>query len=149
MLTPSRKGQYALRAVYELAKRKGQGPIKISTIAVAQAIPHRFLEVILHQLKGSGLVDAKRGYYGGYALVKPPAEITVGDVLRHMQKETPPSQCVACGSRQTCPFVNRCAFSLLWQRVKDAAFEIYDGTTLQDLLDDYAPIEALNAIGAA
>lgn len=65
MLTPLKKGQYALRAVYELAKRQGQGPTKISAIAEAQAIPHRFLEVILHQLKGSGLVASKRGFYGG------------------------------------------------------------------------------------
>ncbi len=149
MLTPPKKGQYALRAVYELAKRRGQGPIKISAIAEAQAIPHRFLEVILHQLKGSGLVDAKRGYYGGYALSKPPADITVGDVLRHLQRETPPGQCVACGSQQSCPFVGRCAFSLLWQRVKNAAYEIYDSTTLQDLLDDHAPVEALKTMGAA
>ncbi len=149
MLMPSKKGQYALRAVYELARRQGQGPIKISAVAEAQAIPHRFLEVILHQLKSSGLVDAKRGYYGGYALAKPPVQITVGDVLRHIQKEPPPGQCVACGAQQSCPFIGRCAFALLWQRVKDAAFQIYDGTTLQDLLDDHAPVEALKAMGAA
>jgi Rrf2 family protein len=136
MLTPTKKGQYALRAVYELARRDGQGPTKISAIADAQAIPHRFLEVILHQLKGSGLVLSKRGFYGGYALAKPPEEITVGDVLRFIQKELAGAKCVACVSQQECPFIDNCAFSTLWQSVKTAAFQIYDGTTLRDLLNN-------------
>ena len=54
-ITP-KKNQYALRAILELAKHKGKGPKKISEIAEAQAIPLRFLEVIISQLKGSGLV---------------------------------------------------------------------------------------------
>lgn len=149
MLIPTKKGQYALRAIYELARRQGRGPIKISVISEAQAIPHRFLEVILHQLKGSGLVYAKRGYYGGYTLARPPDQITVGDVLRHLQKETVAAQCIACVSQQNCPFVSHCAFSSLWQKVKKAAFQVYDGTTLQDLLDDHAQLEAIKAMGAA
>ncbi|MDA8140955.1 MAG: Rrf2 family transcriptional regulator [Desulfobacteraceae bacterium] len=135
MLTPTKKGQYALRAVYELAKRDGQGPTKISAIADAQAIPHRFLEVILHQLKGSGLVVSKRGFYGGYVLAKPPQQISVGDVLKFVQKELAIAQCVACVSQEECPFISNCAFSTLWRKVKTAAFQIYDDTTLQDLID--------------
>jgi Rrf2 family protein len=149
MLTPPKKGQYALRAVYELAKRQGQGPTKISAIAAAQAIPHRFLEVILYQLKGSGLVTSKRGYYGGYILAKLPAEISVGDILRHVQKEMAASQCVACISQQSCPFAGQCAFSSLWRKVKAAAFNVYDGTTMQDLLDDHASVERLNSARVA
>ncbi len=136
MLTPTKKGQYALRAVYELARRQGQGPTKISAIAEAQAIPHRFLEVILHQLKGSGLVQSKRGLYGGYLLTRPARQISVGDVLRFVHKEMSSTQCVACVSQQACPFVGNCAFSVLWQRVKSAAFKVYDDTTIQDLLND-------------
>lgn len=47
----SQKCQYSLRAVFELAKNYGAGPVKIADIAVRQAIPARFLEVILNQLK--------------------------------------------------------------------------------------------------
>lgn len=136
MLAPNKKGQYALRAVYELAKRKDQAPIKVSVIAKAQAIPLRFLEVILHQLKGSGLVTAKRGFYGGYTLTKPPGEITVGEILQYMQKEMD-NTCLACVSRKTCPFLDNCAFSSLWQKAKAAAYTVYNATTLQDLLDTH------------
>ncbi len=143
MLTPSKKGQYALRAIYELAKRQDQGPTKISEIAAAQAIPRRFLEVILHQLKGSGLVVSKRGFYGGYALSKSARDITVGDVLRYLQRNSNPARCIACVSQKACPFKEGCAFSSLWHRVKVAAYDIYDETTMQDLLLMNEPAEAL------
>ncbi len=135
MLIPHKKGQYALRAIYELAKRKGSGPTKISDIAAAQAIPQRFLEVILNQLKGSGIVASKRGFYGGYFLTKAPDQVTVGDIFRYMQKEQDILSCIACVAQKGCPFMKQCAFSNLWRRVKTAAYNIYDETTMQDLLN--------------
>jgi hypothetical protein len=57
----SQKCEYAVRAVFELAKRVGRGPVRIADIAEAQAIPVRFLEVILSQLKQGGFVDSQRG----------------------------------------------------------------------------------------
>jgi Rrf2 family protein len=135
MFAPTKKGQYALRAMYELARRMSEAPVKISAIAESQAIPLRFLEVILHQLKGSGLVKSKRGYYGGYSLTKDPDQITVGEVLRYMQKELDPSRCLACVSQKACPFREKCAFAALWQKARVATFTVYNTTTLQDLLD--------------
>ena len=135
MLVPPKKNQYALRAIFELAKHMNQGPVKISDIAAAQSIPLRFLEVILNQRKGSGIVDSKRGFYGGYFLVKPPNEVSVGDVLRFLQRKQLPTDCIACVSKTSCPFDGRCAFSSMWIRVKQAAFNIYDETSFQDLID--------------
>jgi Rrf2 family protein len=135
MLVPPKKNQYALRAIFELAKHMDQGPVKISEIAAAQAIPLRFLEVILNQLKASGIVDSKRGFYGGYFLVKPPDQVSVGDVLRFLSKKRSDSDCIACVSKTICPFDGRCAFSSMWIRVKEAAFNIYDETSFQDLID--------------
>jgi Rrf2 family protein len=142
MLIPHKRGQYALRAIYELAKHMGEGPIKISDIASAQAIPRRFLEVILNQLKGSGIVKSKRGFYGGYVLARQPDQVTVGDVFRFLQKDQEGSSCIACVTQKACPFFEQCAFSNLWHQVKAAAFNIYDKTTMQDLL------ESNKAIGA-
>ena len=135
MLVPPKKNQYALRAIFELAKHMDQGPVKISDIASAQSIPLRFLEVILNQLKASGIVDSKRGFYGGYFLVKPPNQVSVGDVLRFLSRDLSPSDCIACVSKTSCPFDGRCAFSSMWIRVKQAAFNIYDETSFQDLID--------------
>ncbi|MEW5736672.1 MAG: Rrf2 family transcriptional regulator, partial [Thermodesulfobacteriota bacterium] len=106
----TQKNQYALRAVFELAKRHGEGPVKSSAIAEAQAVPLRFLEVILHQLKRSGFLASKRGYQGGYYLMRRPREITVGDVIRCMDRiEGSPAECAACVSCDNCPFERSCA----------------------------------------
>ena len=135
MIRAKKSEQYALRALLELAKHEGKGPKKISEIAAAQAIPLRFLEVILGQLKGSGFVDSKRGYHGGYYLLQPPDEITVGDVLRFMQGEDDPVHNISCMSKKECPFECDCAFVPMWKKVNNAIFKIYDETTFADLLN--------------
>jgi len=134
-ITP-RKNQYALRAVFELAKHRGKGPTKISDIADAQSIPLRFLEVILNHLKGSGLIDAKRGFYGGYYLTRSPDQITVADIMSFMQGPVKPVQCAVCGAMAKCPYGHRCAFMAMWDRVNRAILQVYTETTIQDLLDN-------------
>ena len=135
MLIAPKKQQYAIRAMLELARQHGKGPVKISDIAEAQAIPRRFLEVILNQLKSSGFVGSKRGYFGGYKLTTPASDIRVGDIIRHVQGEKDLIECVACVSKEECPFEGRCTLFHMWNNVKDAIFGVYDATTLQDLLE--------------
>lgn len=132
----TRKNQYALRAIFELAKRRGKGPTKISDIARAQSIPVRFLEVILNQLKKSGLIASKRGYHGGYHLVLPPNEVTVGDIIRFLEKDKGPAQCIACVSKSNCPAVGQCAFSPMWNRIRERIFDVYDQTTIANLMEN-------------
>ncbi len=81
----SRKCRYALRAVLELTMCNGQGPVKITDIAEAQAIPARFLEAILSQLKQAGFVASRRGKKGGYFLNCSPDELTMGNVIESIQ----------------------------------------------------------------
>ena len=136
MYLTQKKYQYAIRAIYELAKNAGMGPMKISEIARAQSIPMRFLEVILGRLKGSGLVNAKRGYYGGYYLLQPPDKISVGDVLRYLGEDSSGRDCIGCESSETCPFKGNCVFLPLWNRAVEALYKVYDETTFQDLIDN-------------
>ena len=131
----TQKHQYALRAVYELARRKEKGPVKISEIAEAQAIPVRFPQVILNQLKSSGIVESKRGLYGGYFLTRPSDQITAGDIFRFIEGSTTPVECIACISKMNCPFGKNCAFFPMWEKVQTAIYDIYDRTSIQDLLD--------------
>lgn len=137
----SKKNQYALRAIYELAKQSGNGPVKISQIAETQAIPERFLEVILGQLKKSGFVESKRGYQGGYVLVVPPEKLTVGALMRYLQRDVDISKCMAPIPDSKCPFQGNCAFFPMWKRVKEAMFEVYDDTTIQDLIESGLSID--------
>jgi Rrf2 family transcriptional regulator, cysteine metabolism repressor len=131
----TQKTQYALRAIYELAKRQGEGPIKISEISRAQVIPARFLEVILHRLKRGGLVGSKRGFGGGYTLLRPPDQITVRDIIHQMDEPVGPVRCVSQQSFKKCPLEGDCAFFPIWSKVRKSVMEIFDSTTIQGLMD--------------
>jgi Rrf2 family protein len=78
----SAKTDYAIRAALELAAAEDDKPVKGERIATAQAIPLRFLENILMQLRHAGLVESRRGAEGGYRLARPAAEVTLADVIR-------------------------------------------------------------------
>ena len=78
----SAKTDYAIRAALELAAAADDKPVKGERIATAQAIPLRFLENILMQLRHAGLVESRRGADGGYRLARPAAEVTLADVIR-------------------------------------------------------------------
>jgi len=136
MLITQKKKQYAIRAIFELAKHMGKGPRKISDIAKAQEIPVRFLEVILSQLKGSGFVESKRGFYGGYTLVRPPNEITVGDVLRFMSGQDETVDGMTDQSKDNFSLNVDVTFSSMMNRAREAVFDVHDQTTIQNLLDN-------------
>jgi Rrf2 family protein len=141
MRIPSKKEQYAVRAIYELAKRSQCGPTKISDIADAQSIPVRFLEVILGQLKKSGLVASKRGFYGGYYLLKPPEDVCVGEVLRFLQKKVGGELADEDPILSEPGSEENPALERLWLRVQAAAYGIYDDTSMKDLLDVNTTLE--------
>ncbi|MEX0977993.1 MAG: Rrf2 family transcriptional regulator [Pirellulales bacterium] len=78
----SAKTEYACLAMLELAAHWGSGePVRIRAIAEEHGIPPRFLVQILLQLKGAGFVASTRGASGGYQLVKPPENVTLGEVM--------------------------------------------------------------------
>lgn len=131
----SQKCQYALRAIFELAKCKGQGPVKIAGIAEVQAIPLRFLEVILSQLKQGEFVSSQRGNKGGYILDRSADELTIGEVMRFIQGSVAPVECITTGSKDKCPLYGDCAFLPMWKEVEEAISGVYDNTTFQDLVD--------------
>lgn len=78
----SAKTEYACIAVLELASRYGgQESVRIRQIAERHHIPARFLVQILLQLKGAGLVASTRGASGGYQLIRPPEQISLGEIV--------------------------------------------------------------------
>ncbi|KKL10688.1 hypothetical protein LCGC14_2553300, partial [marine sediment metagenome] len=99
----SQKCQYALRAVFELAKRQGRGPTTISDVAEAQAIPPRFLELILGQLRQGGFVDSRRGPRGGYLLPVTSPALTIGQIIEFIDGPIAPVRCVVGGPDVDCP----------------------------------------------
>ncbi|MGZ4173937.1 MAG: RrF2 family transcriptional regulator [Candidatus Limnocylindrales bacterium] len=78
----SAKAEYAVRAAVELASVDDEKPVKAERLATAQEIPLNFLENILGELRHAGIVRSHRGAEGGFRLARPPAEITIADVIR-------------------------------------------------------------------
>ncbi|MDD5558512.1 Rrf2 family transcriptional regulator [Candidatus Methylomirabilis sp.] len=129
----STKGDYATRAMQDLALHYEEGPIQIEEIARRQHLPARYLEQILLSLKRAGFVESKRGMSGGYYLAKPPREITIGAIIRAMEGPIVPIFCVESGPREICIEEPHCSLRDIWADVRDAVAQIVDRTTLEDL----------------
>ncbi len=122
--------------MYEIARHYDKGPVKTAQIAEAQNIPARFLEAILNQLKKCGLVVSKRGYTGGYTLASDPADITVGEIFRCIDKALGHVECVACmSSKEECPMEGQCSFFPMWKKVQNAVHGVFEKTSIQDLVN--------------
>jgi len=146
----TQKCQYALRSIVELARHYRQGPVRIADIAESQAIPQRFLEVILNELKQGGFAESQRGCGGGYTLARPPDQLTVGDIIRFVEGPLVTVECVSSEQRAKCPLYGDCVFLPMWEKASRALAEVYDGTTIADLVEaqrkkasDYVPHYAI------
>ncbi|MBF0522015.1 MAG: Rrf2 family transcriptional regulator [Candidatus Omnitrophica bacterium] len=126
------KGDYALKAVLDLAKNYNQGLLTINDIATHIDAPIKFLEQVLLELKRGGFVESRRGNVGGYLLARSPAEITVGDVVRFVDGPTEPIACVKEGYSQ-CGDVYKCVFRKIWQDVSQATSDIIDNINFEQL----------------
>ncbi|MHB1036408.1 MAG: RrF2 family transcriptional regulator [Pirellulales bacterium] len=128
----SAKTEYACIAMLDLSARYGTNePVRIRKIAERHGVPSRFLVQILLQLKGAGLVASTRGAAGGYQLVKPPDEITLGEVIDVVE-----------GGRDNAIVSNASPDSMAakvilqaWQEAAEVQRQALGAITLADLLD--------------
>jgi len=131
----SLRGEYALRALVVLGLNHGRDVVRIQTISEQQNIPKRFLEQILNDLKSAGIVESRRGMAGGYRLSKPPAQISLALVIRHIEGPLAPVSCVSekFYSRCTCPDESRCGIRSVMKDVREAIVNILEGVTVEEL----------------
>jgi Rrf2 family cysteine metabolism transcriptional repressor len=133
----SSKAHYGLRMMTEFARGYGSGPLSIAEVARVEHLPVAYLEQLAAQLRRGGLVESTRGVHGGYALSRPPEQISVLDVVRIVEGEVAPVECVAhdyvSGS---CIREGECASRGLWQRLKVSIDTVLSHTTLAELLSD-------------
>ncbi|OGP91062.1 MAG: hypothetical protein A2156_06580 [Deltaproteobacteria bacterium RBG_16_48_10] len=128
----TKKGEYAMRALVDLALNYKRGLRQIQDIVRDEAIPEKFLEQILVVLKNAGFIQSKRGIGGGYSLSKPPGEISLGDVIRLVDGSLAPLGC-ASTSHTSCPKEVTCGIRSVMVDVTHAAEEILDRVTLEDV----------------
>jgi len=135
--TISKRTQYGLKAMLALGRRYKEGPVLIGTLAREEAIPIKFLEAILLDMKSRGLLESKLGRKGGYYLNRPPSAITIGSIIRIIEGPLAPLPCAsetAFRACDECQDVENCGTRVIMRRVRDAISEVLDRTTLADLL---------------
>jgi Rrf2 family transcriptional regulator, cysteine metabolism repressor len=81
----SRTVEYAIQATLQLAQSKTGGPVPCSQLAASSCMPERFLLQILRSLVTHGILSSTRGVIGGYMLRRPPADITLLDLLEAIE----------------------------------------------------------------
>jgi Rrf2 family protein len=143
--TISKKTKYGLQALIALTRKFGEGPVLIATLAGEEDIPLKFLELILLDLKNSGIVDSKKGRGGGYLLSRDPSKITIGSVIRAMEGPLAPLPCAsetAYRPCEECKNVEQCGTRIVMREVRDAMAEILDRTTLHDVLEKVDSVKA-------
>ena len=127
----STRGQYALHAMIFLARKAGDGPQSLRTIA-EDGLPEQYLEQLLGQLRRGGLVQTVRGAAGGYSIAKPPHEITVADIIESTEGPVNLSSCALDDSG--CPKSSACATRDVWRYLTDSINSLLQGITLHDVL---------------
>ena len=130
----STKGRYALRMLIDLAEHREDGFIALKDIAARQEISKTYLEQIIPILNKSDILQANRGYQGGYRLAKTPSHYTVGAILRLTEGSLAPVPC-ADEDPVTCKRCDSCATLPIWRGLNRVINESLDGITLQDILD--------------
>lgn len=145
----SLRGEYALRALLVLTMNYGDQVVRIQTISDQQRIPKKFLEQILNDLKNLGAVESKRGINGGYRLARPPENITLASVVRHVEGALAPVSCVSDRfyERCTCPDEATCPIRDVMKEVREAVVKIMERVTLADLRDRAQRLQKRTAQG--
>ena len=118
-------------------KRRDGEALSIEEIARADAIPQKFLEHILLDLKRKGLVASRRGRAGGYMLIKRPHEMTIGSVLRAIDGPIAPLPCISRTAYRRCPDCpdeKTCAVRRLFADTYSAMLLLMDATTLAEAI---------------
>lgn len=143
----SLRGEYALRALLVLGLNYNRSVVRIQAISQQQNIPKRFLEQILNDLKSAGAVESKRGVAGGYRLARPPKEISLATVVRHIEGALAPVSCVSerFYEKCSCPDEARCAIRSVMKEVRDAVVNILEKLSVADLCTRSLQLQELHA----
>jgi Rrf2 family cysteine metabolism transcriptional repressor len=144
-LKMSVRGEYAMRALLVLGQRYGKGVVRIQTISAEQNIPKKFLEQILNDLKSLGAVESRRGASGGYRLARPPQNITLASVVRHIEGALAPVSCVSerFYEQCTCPNEALCPIRDVMKEVRQSIVEALERSTVADLCDRAKRLNAM------
>ena len=135
----SQKARYAFKALIALSGMPAQECRQARDIAESERIPQSFLEQILLELRRAGLVASRRGRDGGHYLLKDPAAISFGEVLRLIDGPVAPLSCLSRTAYRRCSDCKdekACVMRRGFGRAYDAQLQVLEQTSIADACAD-------------
>ncbi len=126
------RGHYSVKALLDLSLQPKYGPASVKVIALRQDLPAPYLEKLLIEMRRAGLVNSIRGVQGGYQLARPPAQISLGQILEAVGESVDPLPHHAPDVDQAEDWVTFSLWNRLHQKLKEALYSI----SLEDLYFD-------------
>ena len=143
----STKAEYGVRVMAHLARQDDDGPISLASIADAEGLPLAYLEHLAQRLRKAELVRSTRGAHGGYTLGRPAEDITMAEIVRALEGEIAPIECISADPdgqlicvRDGQPGHDPCPTKLLWTRVQGSIVRTLTDMTLEDLTPKKEPV---------
>ena len=128
----SRRSEYGLRALVDLVRHDGSGPVALAALAQRNNLPSKFLEQIMATLKHGGIVRTTLGAHGGYAMAMDPSTVSIGRVIRLLDGALAPLPCVSLRyyAKCSCPDEATCPLRSVMIDVRDSMLEILDAESI-------------------
>jgi Rrf2 family protein len=132
MLQITRQTEYAVRGLQELARRNGDAPVQLKSIARSCEVSEAFLAKIFQMLSQKDIIKSHRGVKGGFSLGRQPQDITLRDIVEVCEGGIALNHCLR--TRNRCVHAEECNLSDAWVKVQIAMVQALEGTTLADLV---------------
>lgn len=131
--------EYATRLMVTLAQEHGKAPVPAERLAEADNVPADYVSQILVKLRRGGLVTSHRGSAGGYALSRPPSEITIEQVVRAVDGAVFEEVCERYDAgAKDCRHQGACAISPVWTKLGSLVTKYFESVTLASILEQKA-----------
>jgi Rrf2 family protein len=133
--------EYGVICALHLAKRAGEGPVTGRDIAASERLPVDYVEQILLRLRRAGIVNSTRGARGGYALARPPQDVSVRDVIAASELQTFDLHCLTHPvEEERCSASHACSIRPVWMLLQQKIDNVLEGVRLADLLHEESEV---------
>lgn len=132
----STKGRYGLKAVIAIARLGESEAVPLSLVAEDTGVSVSYLEQLIIKLKKADIVTSTRGAQGGYTLARNDDEISVGDILRALEGNLNPVECVSVDGENSCTASEVCVTKIVWQRISEGINNAVDSIMLSELVNE-------------
>jgi Rrf2 family protein len=128
----SSRSRYGIRLLYELALNYGKGLTFLKDISSNQDISEKYLGQIIIPLRAAGIVSSSRGAHGGYSLAKPPAKISLYDVVNTLEGSNCIVECIK--DPNVCNRTEKCPTRGIWEKLDRTIADYLKSVTIEDVL---------------